>query len=172
MVEHGTVWYSMVEHGTVWYNMVEHGTVWYNIVEHGMVWYSMVEHGTVWYSMVEHGTVWYNMAKHVTVWYQEFITVMNSRWYIKVSVHGTLWYDSGKLLREKIFVIRGKFGDMASFGGIISGTSNLQKFSARKFYFPPIRKSFLPQKFPAIRYSGMVWYKLWYGDVYTLHSCC
>ena len=121
--------------------------------------------------MVEHGTVWYNTVEYVTVWYQEFITVMNSWWYIKVSVHGTLWYGSGKLSREKIFAIREKYGDMASFGGIISGTSNLQKFSARKFYFPPICKSFLPRKFPAIRYSGMVWYKLWYGDVYTEHHC-
>ena len=29
--------------------------------------------------------------------------------------------------------------------------SNLRKFSPRKSYFSPIRESFLPRKFPAIR---------------------
>ena len=33
--------------------------------------------------------------------------------------------------------------------------NNPQKFSLQKSYFSPIRKSFLPQKFPAIRYIYM-----------------
>ena len=42
---------------------------------------------------------------------------------------------------------------MASFGA--AQVSNLQKFSLRKSYFPPIRESFLPRKFPAMRYLAI-----------------
>ena len=65
---------------------------------------------------------------------------------------------SGKLSREKTFanfavlwpftkVFSAKSGGVASFGA--AQASNPRKFS----YFSPIRESFLPRKFPAIRYS-------------------
>ena len=66
-----------------------------------------------------------------------------------------------KFLREKTFVnfavlwlfanvFSVKCGGMASFGA--AKASNPQKFSPQTLYFSPIRESFLPQKFPAIRY--------------------
>ena len=68
--------------------------------------------------------------------------------------------SSGKLSMEKTFanfvllwlfmkVFSTKFGDVASFGTAKAG--NLRKFSPRKLYYSPIRKSVLPQKFPAIK---------------------
>ena len=37
--------------------------------------------------------------------------------------------------------------------GVLWHRSNPQKFSPRKLYFSPIRKSFLPRKFSAARYA-------------------
>ena len=68
---------------------------------------------------------------------------------------------SGKLSREKTFtnftvlwlfvkVFSAKFGGVAPFG--TTKASNLQKFPLRKPHFSLIPKSFLPRKFPTIRY--------------------
>ena len=46
-----------------------------------------------------------------------------------------------------------KFGAVASFG--VAKVSNPRRFSPRKLYFSLTRESFLPQKFPAIRYMYM-----------------
>ena len=67
---------------------------------------------------------------------------------------------SGKLSREKTFtnftvlwlfvkVFSVKFGGVVSFD--TARAAKPQKFSPPKSYFSPNRKSFLPQKFPAIR---------------------
>ena len=68
---------------------------------------------------------------------------------------------SGKLLREKTFtnfavlwlfvkVFSTKFGGVVSF--CVAQASNLWNFSPQKLSFSPICESFLPRKFPAIRY--------------------
>ena len=65
---------------------------------------------------------------------------------------------SGKLSREKTFmnftvlwlcmkVFSAKFVAMVFFTA-----SNLRTLSLRKSYFSPIRESFIPRKFPAMRY--------------------
>ena len=51
-------------------------------------------------------------------------------------------------------VFSAKFGGMAFFGA--GQASNLRKFSLGKTYFSPIRESFLPRKFPTIRYLGPI----------------
>ena len=56
----------------------------------------------------------------------------------------------------KVFSI--KFGAVASFGS--AKVSNPQKFSLQKSYFSPIHESFLPRKFPAIRYGVSVFSKI------------
>ena len=69
--------------------------------------------------------------------------------------------NSGKLSREKTFmnftvlwlcmkVFSAKFVAVASFA--MAKASNLQMLSLRKLYFSPIWESFIPRKFPAIRY--------------------
>ena len=52
-------------------------------------------------------------------------------------------------------VFSAKFGAVVSFGTVKA--SNPRKFSLRKSYFSPIRESFLPRKFTAIRYSQVDW---------------
>ena len=71
----------------------------------------------------------------------------------------TVYSVAGNLRERKLanFVIlwlfakafSAKFGSVAYFGG--AKASNPRKFSLRKSYFSPIRESFLPRKFPAIR---------------------
>ena len=74
---------------------------------------------------------------------------------------GQLLPYSRKLSREKTFtnfavlwrfakVFFAKFGGVVSFGK--AEVSNLRRFSPWKSYFSPIRESFLPWKFSAIRY--------------------
>ena len=48
-------------------------------------------------------------------------------------------------------VFSAKIGGVASLG--VAKASNPRKFSPLKLYFSPIRESFLPRKFPAIRYG-------------------
>ena len=66
---------------------------------------------------------------------------------------GNILY-SRKISREKTFMNFQKFPPriwgVASFG--MAKASNPRKFSSQKSYFSPIRKSFFPWKFPAIRY--------------------
>ena len=70
-------------------------------------------------------------------------------------------FPGRKLLREKTFtnfvvlwlfvkVFSTKFGGVVSF--CVAQASNLWNFSPQKLSFSPICESFLPQKFPAIRY--------------------
>ena len=107
-------------------------------------------------------------------WSDHGWTVPATMWMYMQQTQAILY--SGKLLREKTFanfevlslfakVSSVKFWGMASFGGIIGGTlvasaSTPQKFSPQKPYFPPICKSFLPWKFPAIIMVVNKWVKM------------
>ena len=84
------------------------------------------------------------------------------QWWLRsassIPAHPQILPYSGKLSREKTFanfavlwlsvkVFSTKLGGVVSFG--IAKASN-----PRKSYFSPIRESFLPRKFPAIRYNS------------------
>ena len=78
---------------------------------------------------------------------QEELRLLYSR---KLSGEKTVMNFTALWLFAKVFSV--KFGCVASFG--VAKASNLRTFSQRKSYFSPIRVSFLPQKFPAIRYQS------------------
>ena len=74
---------------------------------------------------------------------------------------------SGKLSREKTFTNFAIFPPSAKVFSTkfqachthYATTFNIpQKFSPRNAPFPPIRESFLPRKFPAIRYINLNWF--------------
>ena len=87
----------------------------------------------------------------------------------KTSNHSLQVLYSGKISREKtsanfavswLFakVFSVKFGGVASFGA--TKASNPQTFLCKNHIFSPICESFLPRKFPAIRYGVSVFNKI------------